>query len=68
MIEGITPQIATVSLLLITVSAAMLTLLLSALLLWMYRRAVAREMAASRDVHASLAAPSESGGPRLSVC
>lgn len=57
MIEEVTPQVVTASLLLVTVSAAILTLLVSALLLWLYRRAVTREMAVARDVHGTLAAP-----------
>jgi hypothetical protein len=56
LIEEITPQVVTLSLLLVTVSAAILTLVLSAFLLWLYRRAVTREMGLARDVHASLAA------------
>jgi hypothetical protein len=54
MIEEITPQIVASSLLLITFVTPILTLLLSALLLWRYRRAVARAMAASAAFDASV--------------
>src|SRR5262245_23379159 len=54
MIEEITPQIVAVSLVLITFVTPIVTLLLSALLLWRYRRGVARAMAASAAFEASV--------------
>jgi hypothetical protein len=56
MLEEITPEIVGFSLLLITLVTPILTLVLSALLLWGYRRAVARAMAASAAFEASIAA------------
>ena len=47
MLEEVTPEVVGSSLLLIIFVTPILTLLLSALLLWGYRRAVARAMAAS---------------------
>lgn len=47
MLEEVTPEIVGLSLFLITIVTPILTLVLSALLLWGYRRAVARAMAAS---------------------
>jgi hypothetical protein len=57
LIEALTPRILSSLLLLVLGLAAMLTLLLSALLLWFYRRAVTREMAASGDFATSEIAP-----------
>jgi hypothetical protein len=63
MIEEITPQIVAISLLLITLVTPILTLLLSALLLWQYRRAVARAMAASAAFEASVPAMTATAPP-----
>lgn len=56
MIAELTPQIVTTSLLLIILTAPTLTLLLSAVLLWRYRRAVTRAMHATAAFHPSLRA------------
>ena len=45
MIEELTPQVLMTSMFLIIITAPTVTLLISAVLLWKYRRAVAREMA-----------------------
>ena len=63
MIEEITPQIVAISLFLITFVTPILTLLLSALLLWRYRRAVARAMAASAAFEASVPATTPAASP-----
>src|SRR5262245_52842144 len=63
MIEEITPQIVAFSLIFITLITPILTLLLSALLLWRYRRAVARAMAASAAFEASVPAMSPAASP-----
>jgi hypothetical protein len=63
MIEEITPQIVAFSLFLVTLVTPILTLLLSALLLWRYRRAVARAMAASAAFEASVQAMSTAASP-----
>src|SRR5215510_3729601 len=63
MIEEITPQIVAFSLFLVTLVTPILTLLLSALLLWRYRRAVARAMAASAAFEASVPAMSRAASP-----
>jgi hypothetical protein len=63
MIEEITPQIVASSLILITFVTPILTLLLSALLLWRYRRAVARAMAASAAFAASVSAITPAASP-----
>jgi hypothetical protein len=47
MIEELTPQILAIGLLAVLLVAPGLTLLLSALILWLYRRAVLRAMAAT---------------------
>lgn len=47
MIEGLTPQLMMVSMLLITVVATVLTLFIAALLLWRYRLSVTRTMASA---------------------
>ena len=62
MIEELTPAILTLSLLLIGASAPILTLLLSTLLLWRYRRSVTRAMAAAGEFRA-VASPSEGSSP-----
>jgi hypothetical protein len=49
MIQEITPQVVTSSLVLIILLASVLTLVLSALLLWRYRRAVLRAMNAAGE-------------------
>ena len=56
MLEEVTPEVVGSSLLLIIFVTPILTLLLSALLLWGYRRAVARAMAASAAFDASIPA------------
>jgi hypothetical protein len=53
MIEEITPQFIAISLFLIVLVTPILTLVLSALLLWGYRRAVTRAMAAAGEFGAS---------------
>jgi hypothetical protein len=53
MLEEVTPEIVGLSLFLISIVTPILTLVLSALLLWGYRRAVARAMAASAAFDAS---------------
>src|SRR5258705_2995047 len=63
MIEEITPQIVGISLLLIIIVTPILTLVLSALLLWSYRRAVARAMAASAAFEASIPAKTPVASP-----
>jgi hypothetical protein len=64
MIEELTPQIIAVSLFLIIVIAPILTLLLSALLLWGYRRAVTRAMGTASAFDASApAAPAAPASP-----
>ena len=55
MIVELTPQIVTSSLVLIILSAPTLTLLLSAVLLWRYRRAIIRAMDATARGHVALA-------------
>ena len=45
MIEELTPQVLMISMFLIIITAPTVTLLIAVLLLWKYRRAVAREMA-----------------------
>jgi hypothetical protein len=62
MIEELTPEIVASSLFLISFIAPTLTLLLSALLLWAYRRAVARAMAASAAFDASKPATTPASG------
>jgi len=59
---ALTPQVVTASLFLIIVAAPLLTLLLSTLLLWRYRRTVTRTMAAPGEFHAQGAAPPPSVG------
>jgi len=56
MIEELTPQVLMISMLLIIITAPILTLLLAALLLWRYRRAVSRAMATVGGFHAAAAA------------
>src|SRR5258705_2048363 len=63
MIEEITPQIVGISLLLIIIVTPILTLVLSALLVWSYRRAVARAMAASAAFAASVPAKTPVASP-----
>ena len=70
MIEELTPQILMVSMLLIIVTAPILTLLLSVLLLWGYRRTVTRAMAASEgfcdsQVKGGTAEPSQLDDPTV---
>ena len=57
MIEQLTPTLLSVMLLLLVCVASVLTLLVSAILLWNYRRAVSRHMATSSGFKA---VPSES--------
>jgi hypothetical protein len=64
MIEELTPQIIASSLLLIIVIAPILTLLLSTLLLWGYRRAVARAMGTAGEFEAwAPGTPTEHAAP-----
>ncbi len=53
MIEELTPQVLMSSMALIIVTVPILTLLLSVLLIWRYRRAVTRAMAVTGGFHAS---------------
>jgi len=66
MIEELTPEIVASSLLLISFLAPILTLLLSALLLWGYRRAVARAMATSAAFDASISTTAPDAAPQPS--
>ncbi len=59
MIEQLTPKLFQLILLLLVCVASVLTLLVSAILLWRYRRAVTRHMAASSGF--------KSNGPRLQL-
>lgn len=55
MIEELTPQVLMISMFLIIIAVPLLTLLLAALLLWRYRRAVTRAMATAGGFHAAAA-------------
>ncbi len=59
---ALTPQVVTASLFLVIVTVPILTLLLSTLLLWRYRRAVTRAMAAMGEFHTSVTATPPSAG------
>src|SRR4029453_7426452 len=65
MLEEVTPQIVAFSLFFVTLVTPILTLLLSALLLWRYRRAVARAMAASAAFAASIPATTPAASPSV---
>src|SRR4051794_31359718 len=61
MLEELTPQILSVALFFVIAVAPVLTLIVSALILWLYRRSVLRAMAAMRGSEASNAGE---GDPR----
>jgi hypothetical protein len=63
MIQEVTPQILFLALLLVTLLAPALTLVVSAVLLRRYRRAVARAMAASAEEAGALSDPATSERP-----
>jgi phosphate/sulfate permease len=61
MIEELTPQVLMSTMVLVIVVSPCLTLAISALLIWLYRRAVARSMAETAGFDTTAAATESSG-------